>query len=54
MVAGGAIPIDTNGDDIPDFYNEADKACWTLLFPVLPEVASGIQSAFMRGHTWAV
>lgn len=22
----GAVPIDTNGDDIPDFYNEADKA----------------------------
>ena len=24
--SGGAVPIDTNGDDIPDFYNEADKA----------------------------
>ncbi|CAE7022780.1 cysS [Symbiodinium natans] len=22
----GAVPVDTNGDDIPDFFNEADKA----------------------------
>ena len=26
LLQGGAIPVDTNGDDVLDFYNEADKA----------------------------
>lgn len=34
---GGAIPIDTNSDDIPDAFNEADKARTSFPLVLLPE-----------------